>query len=165
MEYKKILKNITGVSTPFFGIQWNPPIVESDVAREIIVFLEDRRDMYGPEEREGADYCRQSVELIRGMLTEKMPRLSGNDEINKLSRALRTQCRKFCDEIGAPNFTKLARPVQMSILKRELEKLRLVAGKVVGALSVSYEGVARPERIFIDEALTLGNVKDAPEVS
>lgn len=138
MEYKKILKNITGVSTPFFGIQWNPPVVESDVAKEIIVFLEDRRVLYGPEEREGADYCRQSVELIREMLTEKMPRLSGNDEINKLLRALRTQCRRFCDEIGAPNFTKLARPVQMSILKRELEKLRLVAGKVVGALSVSY---------------------------
>ncbi len=38
MEYKKILKNITGISTPFFGIQWNPPVVESDVAREIILF-------------------------------------------------------------------------------------------------------------------------------
>jgi hypothetical protein len=138
MEYKMILKNITGISTPFFGIQWNPPVVESDVAREVIVFLEDRRVLYGPEQQEGASYCRQSVELIRELLTEKMPQLSSNGEINRLLRALRTQCRKFCDEIGSPSFPSLAPPVQKSILKRELEKLRLVAGRVVGALSVSY---------------------------
>jgi hypothetical protein len=137
MEYKKILKNITGISTPVFGIQWNPPVVESDVAREVIAFLEDRRVLYAPEEREGASYCRQSVEQIRQVLTDKMPLLR-NGEVNKLFRALRTQCRRFCDEIGAPTFPKLARPVQESILKRELENLRLVAGKVVGALSVSY---------------------------
>jgi hypothetical protein len=138
MEYKKILKNITGISTPFFGIQWNPPVVESDVAREIVFFLEDRRVLYGSEEREGPDYCRQSVEQIRQMLTEKMPRCNSNSEINKLLRSLRTQSRKFCNEIGSPSFPSLAPPVQKSILKGELVKLRLVAGKVVGALSVSY---------------------------
>ena len=138
MEYTKILKHITGISTPLFGIQWNPPVVESDVAREIIVFLEDRRVLYGPEEQEGPSYCRQSVERIRQMLTEKMLRFSSSGEISKLLRDLRTQCRRFCDEIGSPGFPKLARPVQKSILKRELEKLRLVAGKVIGALSVSY---------------------------
>jgi hypothetical protein len=137
MEYKKILKNITGISTPVFGIQWNPPVVESDVARELIAFLEDRRVLYTPEEREGASYCRQSVEQIRQVLTDKMPHLR-NGEVKKLFRALRTQCRRFCDEIGAPTFPQLARPVQESILKRELENLRQVAGKVVGALSVSY---------------------------
>jgi len=65
VEYKKILKHISGISTPFFGIQWNPPVVESDVARDIIIFLENRRVLYRPEEQEGADYCRQSVEEIR----------------------------------------------------------------------------------------------------
>lgn len=138
MEYKKILKNITGISTPFFGIQWEPPVVESDVAREIIVFLEDRRVLYGPEEQEGPSYCRQSVEKIREMLTDRMPRVSSSSEINKLLGNLRTQCKRFCDEIGSPSFPNLAVPVQKSILKRELEKLRLVAGKVIGALSVSY---------------------------
>lgn len=138
MEYKKILKNITGFSTPVFGIQWNPPVVESDVAREIIVFLEDRRVLYVPDEREGASYCRQSVEQIREMLTEKMLRFSSSSEINKSLRDLRKQCRKFCDVIGSPNFPSLVPPVQSSILKRELDKLRLVAGKVVAVLSVSY---------------------------
>lgn len=138
MEYKKILKNITGVSTPLFGLQWSPPIVESDVAREIITFLEDRRVLYSPEEEEGPSYCRQSVEQIREMLTERMSRVTSNSEIRKLLSNLRTQCRKFCDEIGSQSFPGLPVPVQKSILKRELEKLRLVAGKVVGALSVSY---------------------------
>jgi hypothetical protein len=138
MEYKKILKNITGISTPLFGIQWNPPVVESDVAREIIRFLEDRRVLYRPEEDEGPSYCRQSVEQIRQMLTDRMPRVSSGSEIYKLLRDLRRQSRRFCDEIGSPSFPTLARPVQRSILKRELEGLRLVAGKVIGALAVSY---------------------------
>jgi hypothetical protein len=138
MEYKKILKHITGISTPLFGLQWTPSVVESDVAREIVVFLEDRRVLYRPDEDEGPSYCRQSVERIREKLTDNLLRFSSSGEINKLLREFRTQCRKFCDEIGSPKFPKLARPVQRSILKRELEKLRLVAGKVIGALSISY---------------------------
>jgi hypothetical protein len=138
MEYKKILKNITGISTPLFGLQWSPPVVESDVARKIIVFLEDRRVLYRPEEDEGADYCRQSVEQIRQMLTDKMPDFSSSGDINRLLRELRAQCRRFCDAIGSQHFPNLPQPVQRSILKRELDKLRLVAGKVVGALSISY---------------------------
>ncbi len=122
MEYKKILKNITGISTPLFGVQWNPPSVDSDVARVIIVFLEDRRVLYGSEDR-GADYCRQSVEQIRGMLTQKIPLLSGNKDVQK---------------VGARGFPNLEGPVQKSILKRELLKLREVSGMVVGSLAVSY---------------------------
>jgi hypothetical protein len=138
VEYKKILKNITGISTPLFGVQWNPPSVDSDVAREIIVFLEDRRVLYGSEDREGADYCRQSVEQIRGMLTQKIPLLSGNKDVLKLLKSLRSQCRRFCDEVGARGFPNLEGPVQKSILKRELLKLREVSGIVVGSLAVSY---------------------------
>jgi hypothetical protein len=37
-----------------------------------------------------------------------------------------------------PNFPNLEGPVQRSILKSELEKLRIAAGKAVGALAVSY---------------------------
>jgi hypothetical protein len=138
VEYKKIFKNITGVSTPIFEVQWKPPSIDSSVAREIVVFLEDRRVLYGSVEHEGADYCRQSVEEIRTMLTSKIPLLTSNKDIQRLLRSLRSQCRKFCDEVGSRSFPNLEGPVQKSILKRELQELRKICGKVVGSLAVSY---------------------------
>jgi len=138
MKAKEILKVFTGFSCPIFGLQWTPPQYESDVARELIVFLEDRRVLYAPEEDEGADHCRQSVELIREEVTKALQKVSFNSDIAKHLRRLRKQCRTFCDTVGAPNYTTQPNPVQTSILKTQLEALRSEAGKVVGSLSVAY---------------------------
>ena len=140
MKAKDILKHVTGISTPIAGIQWNPPTYDSDVVRDLILFLEDRRVLFEKdEEREGAHFCRQSVEEIRKEVTQALQKVSGPSEIGMTLRSLRTQCRKFCDAIGDPGFDNQPLPVQRSVLKGELEKLRKVAGKLVGALSVSYD--------------------------
>lgn len=43
MKFKEIIKRLTGISTPIFGISWNPENTSSDVAKRAISFLEDRR--------------------------------------------------------------------------------------------------------------------------
>jgi hypothetical protein len=72
------------------------------------------------------------------MLTEKISLFHGNKDVQKLLRSFRSQCKRFSDEIGSRSYPNLEGPVQKSILKRELQKLREVGGKVVGSLAVWY---------------------------
>lgn len=46
LKFERIYKNITGLSCPIFGIQWNAPIIEADEARSIILLLEDKRVLF-----------------------------------------------------------------------------------------------------------------------
>jgi len=140
MKAQDILKHITGISTPIGGIQWTPPPRDADTARKLIIFLEDRRVLFQQDdEKEGAAYCRQSVESIRDEITKALNDIKEPSEIGKLLRSMRSSCRRFCDSIGDPSFDKQPQPVQKSIMKDELDKLRNVTGKVVGALSVTYQ--------------------------
>jgi len=140
MDYKKILGRVNGVSVPIFGISWNPVDEEKRAAREVLAFLEDRRVLYYPEEREGAQYCRQSVEEIRKALTQCLAELSSSSsaDIVKYLKRFRKACRAFCDVIGRPGFDQENHVVQRSVLAQELGRLKRVAGPTVGALSVAY---------------------------
>lgn len=39
MKFKDIIKRITGISTPIFGVSWNPEKTERDIARQVISYL------------------------------------------------------------------------------------------------------------------------------
>jgi hypothetical protein len=64
----EIAGRITGFSTPLFGVQWTPPRVDVKVAREVMVFLEDRRVLYSPYEAEVPEHVMSSVFEIRCFL-------------------------------------------------------------------------------------------------
>ncbi|MEZ8727220.1 DUF6650 family protein [Vibrio cyclitrophicus] len=138
MDCKSILGRVNGISTPIFGISWNPDNTEKDQARKLIIYLEDRRVLFYEEEKEGISYARQSVESIRERLTEFLEEFDTDKELVKSVRSFRAACRAFCNEVGAIDLNSEPQPVQRSILHSELVKLRKAAGKTVGALSVSY---------------------------
>lgn len=138
MDFKSILRRVNGISTPIFGISWNPENTEKDRARKLITFLEDRRVLFDEEEREGADYCRASVEVIREKLTEFLQDFETDKDLVKAVRKFRSACRAFCDEVGAIDFRHEPLPVQRSVLNSELSKLRKVAGVTIGSLAISY---------------------------
>jgi hypothetical protein len=46
LKGKQIAKRLTGISTPIGGISWTPPVDERDVAKKLLVFLEDRRALF-----------------------------------------------------------------------------------------------------------------------
>lgn len=55
IKFSEIANRLTGFSTPIFGLQWTPAKLDQDVAREVIVFLEDKRSLYSPYEAETPD--------------------------------------------------------------------------------------------------------------
>ncbi|MFT6556953.1 DUF6650 family protein [Sneathiella sp.] len=103
MKFKEVASRVTGLSSPIFGISWNPPEPEIAVARRIITFLEDRRVLYVPSEMESPEYCVRSVLKIRSFLTEQLSGLSTKSDLTDTIRALRSSCRKFLNTVGENN--------------------------------------------------------------
>lgn len=100
MKFKEIIKRLTGISSPIFGVSWNPENTSEDVAKRVISFLEDRRVLYNPSEMEVPYHCVESVLEIRNFLTEQIPQSTQNDLTGSL-KAMRIACRKFLDLVGA----------------------------------------------------------------
>lgn len=100
MKFSEILKRLTGISTPVFGVSWNPAESERAVAKRIIAKLEDRRVLYSPSTVEVPEYCAQSVIEIRHLLSEELGKLDNETNIAKSLRAMRAACRKFLDSVG-----------------------------------------------------------------
>jgi len=100
MKFKEIIKRITGISTPIFGISWSPDNTERDLAQEIISYLEDRRVLYNPSIVESPHHCVESVLQIREFLTAKIGKIDQDSELSNSLRAMRAACRKFLERSG-----------------------------------------------------------------
>ena len=101
MRFKEILLRITGLSSPVFGVSWNPPESQIAIARRVVTFLEDRRVLFSPSEMEIPHHCVQSVIEIRHYLTGELQSLDADVELGNSLRAMRAACRKFMDKVGS----------------------------------------------------------------
>lgn len=138
MHFKEILAGVTGISVPIFGIQWKPVTAEVTVARDVLRALEDKRVLYRPYEMEGAHYCLCSVEDMRNTLTGALQQVDPQTHVGKQFTKIRRACREFCDIVGSPAFDRAERPMQQSLLSRELTKLRKTVGGAVAAIVIAY---------------------------
>ncbi|GAB4591868.1 hypothetical protein ETAR_14710 [Edwardsiella tarda] len=138
MIFERIYKNITGLSCPIFGVQWNAPVIEVDEAKKIVIFLEDKRVLFNPIDMEGASHCTQSVISIRSELTKILQDLPSDSYLAKQLRKMRKACQEFCDSIDSPQFIRFDPPVQRSILEIALFKLRKKCGVSVAEIAVAY---------------------------
>jgi hypothetical protein len=149
-----IANRITGFSTPVFGVQWNPPRLDREVARRVIVFLEDRRVLYEPMQAEMPEYCVESVLEIRAFLTEVLGDGGVATELSGNLRAMRAACRKFMSalqELGSGGALYLPSSAETFqgfgrswTFNQALGELRGVFGLHIGKLAVNY-GVDVPE--------------------
>jgi hypothetical protein len=136
IKYKKLAKNLTGISTPFFGVSWNPPETDREIVRTLITFLEDRRALYNPYNIETPMFVAQSLIEIRKELTSLLQRIGDNPAISPHLRAMRAACRKYLDEANNQNAPRFH--------YRELEtfaalgELRAVFGIHIAQLAVKY---------------------------
>jgi hypothetical protein len=154
LRFSEIANRVTGFSTPIFGVQWTPPQLDRDVARRVIVFLEDRRVLYSPYEAEVPDYCVDSALQIRQFLPDTLGAGGIADELADSLRAMRTACRKFVATIAEQDATgRLVIPSSAEIVQgmgtswhfnQALGELRGVFGLHVGQLAVRY-GIDVPE--------------------
>lgn len=101
MKFSEILKRLTGISTPVFGVSWNPSESERAVAKRVLAKLEDRRVLFNPSTVEVPEHCVQSVVEIRHILSEELCKLENETNIAKSLRAMRAACRKFLDSVVA----------------------------------------------------------------
>jgi hypothetical protein len=138
VKFERIYKNITGLSCPIFGIQWNAPVIEADEAKKIIIFLENKRVLFNPADMEDAGHCVQSVIEIRNELTKFLGVLPRDSNLSKSLKRIRKACQDFSDKLGHPKFLHFDLPVQTSILERELYKLREKCGISVGEIAIAY---------------------------
>jgi hypothetical protein len=135
ISFKKIAKSLTGISTPVFGISWNPPATERDVVRKLVLFLEDRRALYHPYDMENPHYIVDSILEIRKHLTDVLQTLDEGSELIAHLRALRAACRKFLDFFDEK---KLGRRFYYPDSLTALGELRGVFGLHIAQLCVKY---------------------------
>ena len=98
VRFKTLIGRLTGFSTPFFGVSWEPPKSERDVIRQLVNFLEDRRVLFNPFMLEVEWQVVDSVAEIRGHLTEALDELGENSPGIAPVKAMRAACRRFLDE-------------------------------------------------------------------
>jgi len=98
LKGKQFLNRLTGISTPVGGVSWKPPINERDIARKLLVFLEDRRVLFMPFDMEIGLYVIRSIQEIRQRLTSDLQQISKSDVLGESMSAMRASCRKFMTE-------------------------------------------------------------------
>ena len=143
MKLPQILSRITGISCPVFGIQWNPPEAERDIARRVIAFLEDRRVLYVPSEAEVPMHCVDSVLKIRDFLTKELESINSSAGLAKSLMAMRSACRKFLNQSDGDNGKIIIHGAMQGhycswIFLSSLGELRGVFGIHIAQICVSY---------------------------
>lgn len=146
MKFKQIINRLTGITTPVFGINWNPPKAHVTVARNVITFLEDRRVLYNPFDMEVPSHCIHFVVDIRHFLTAQIADLADDDGICQNLRAMRAACRKFLDTVSDGDDSRPMRGVWRFdgsgpsnwIFNSALGELRGVIGVHLAALAVQH---------------------------
>lgn len=138
LKFERIYKNMTGLSCPVFGIQWNAPTIEANEARNIIVLLEDKCVLFNPGNMEDSNHCALSILDIRSETTKALQALPASSSLSNSLKRMKKSCLEFSNKLGHPNFLSFDPTVQVSILERELFRLREKFGISVAEISVAY---------------------------
>ncbi|MBV9120703.1 MAG: hypothetical protein JOZ39_08330 [Chloroflexi bacterium] len=101
IPFRRLASHLTGFSTPVFGVSWEPPTADVDLAKQVLARLEDRRVLYAPETVEIPSHCVDSVLEIRHILTDALTSTGSSSALADSVRAMRAACRKFLDETQA----------------------------------------------------------------
>jgi hypothetical protein len=95
----EVARRITGVSTPFGGVQWaDPGLPERQRVRNFILSVEDRRALYNPMQLEVRSDVEHSLHKLREDCTSALQSLSEDAFAVTAIRAIREACRRFHDD-------------------------------------------------------------------
>jgi hypothetical protein len=116
------------------GWEWIPS--DQDLARRIVLFLEDRRVLYATEGREDFEACRRSAHEIRSILTLELMNTSAGGHLEATLKRMRAASRAFVDAAGmkSTNFKK-----DGSYFTACLQAYRDVIGRELGLLALDYK--------------------------
>ena len=130
----KMLKRLSGLSTPLFGISWLPAPSEIDIAERLITFLSDRRILFGVLANENLNYAAKSIIKIRERLTCDLQELDGRSWLSKSLERMRQSSRLYLDvdqsTTGSLDYSKC--------MHLEIMRLRKVFALEIGQISCRY---------------------------
>lgn len=142
MKFTDMLKRITGISCPIFGVSWEPPEFERDTARRIIIFLEPRRVLYAPLGVEALCSSINSVTKIKDYLTKEIQQLNDESALSTYTRAMRKACNKFLSTFPDRRDEKCiyckAGSDEYQIFMSSIGELRTLFGIMIGQISKAF---------------------------
>lgn len=106
-SFMSIARRVNGISTPFGGVSWNPTEDKRDIVRRLVTRLEDKRVLYNDYHDEYGPWVEESVIEMRSILTEILQTCSDDDKLAEPIRAMRAACRKFLNDMGNPDISRL----------------------------------------------------------
>ncbi|GAA3424584.1 hypothetical protein GCM10018953_17670 [Streptosporangium nondiastaticum] len=137
----RIPYEITGISTSLFGIQWQKKDTDRKIAHEVIIFLEDRRLLFGDRHVDDEAHCVQSAIQIRAFITEQLKRHKMGRELCLALKAMRSACRHFVDVAGpqGENFGYRMGPIGANRFGLALGDLRAQMGFYIATIATQYK--------------------------
>ena len=135
LKGKQLAKRLTGISTPIGGISWTPPVDERNVAKQLLVYLEDRRVLFMPYDREYGPFVMKSIIEIRQRLTQDLEKISRSSVLGESISAMRASCRKFLTETqDNPKHYGRKR-----LIWETLGELRAICGLHIARIACAYD--------------------------
>ncbi len=138
LPFREIAQRITGISTPVFGISWNPPEEKRVIVRRLVAFLEDRRVLYAGFHAEYGPWIERSVLEMRAEITNTLKVCSEDDNLTGPLRAMRAACRKFLDEMEVPDGRRKMYVTREAMMWQALGELRGVFGLHLARLCAAF---------------------------
>lgn len=134
---------VTGAGAGSLSLQWEYLQSNVDVARRVLVDLEDRRVLFYIHGREDPEHCRISAADIRRLMTNELPNVSQGDNMDTALRAIRNSARDFIDAAG-PESKRFVN--DMGLFFDALEVMRAEMAPHIRSMATAY-------RIMIDHVL------------
>jgi hypothetical protein len=135
LSFLDIARRITGISTPVFGVSWNPSESTRDIVRGLVTFLEDRRVLFIDYQMEHGPWVTQSVLEIRHELTRTLQECPDDTNLTEPIRAMRSACRKFLNDTQRPGRMSYPHEAQLWVA---LGELRATFGLHLARLCTAY---------------------------
>jgi hypothetical protein len=120
------------------GANWETVPGDEEIAKETIIFLEDRRVLFGLRQHEDGIYCVRSVNQIRRFLTKKIPAARGED-LEASLREMRRAASQFVNAAGtkAMNFRGGWAPGNAFDLA--LKDLQMTMGREIAVVAIHFD--------------------------
>lgn len=155
MKFSEVAARLNGLSTPIFGLSWEPPRSDVVAAREMITFLEDKRVLYAPYEVEVPEHVIESVLDIRRFMTQSLGRGGLSQELASSLRAIRAACRKFMDRVGATEQRGRLRlpPTAFGVAHMHDIEFNQFLGEMRGVVGLEVAVIAAAHGLDVEEGL------------
>ncbi len=145
LSFQQVAQRITGISTPVFGVSWNPPESSREIVRRVVAFLEDRRALYADFHMEYGPWVERSVLEMRAELTNALRSCPEDEQLTGPLRAMRAACRKFLDEMGPADRRRRIFHPREAMMWQALGELRRIFGLHLARLCTAFGVDVEPD--------------------